>query len=692
MKNYKYDNIRNIALLGHGHSGKTTLTESILFSLKQINRMGKVEDGTTVSDFDKAEISRGFSIGTSVVPVEWNKSKYNFIDTPGYFDFVGEAFSSLRVAGSAIIMVDASSGIEVGTEKAWRYCEDRKMPRLIFINKMDKENIDYVKVLRELKDTFGKKIAPFAVPWGVGPEFKGFVNVVDLVAKEFNGAECVESEVPEELMARVNPIRDMLIESVAESDEALMEKYFEGETFTTEEIHEGLRKGVISNEIVPVIVGSATNGIGLNTLLDMIYDYMPTPHDMHDGIYTGQNPDTDEGVSREVDENGPLSALVFKTVVDPFVGKISMFKVYSGQFKKDMEVLNATRDKTEKIGQVFLLRGKDQMDVDSVLAGDIGATAKLQYTETGDTLCDKANPIVYPGIKLPKPCIFMAVEPKSKGDEEKIGQALHKLTEEDPTFVVDRNKETKQLLIGGQGTMQLGVITNKLKNIFGVDVDLVDQKIAYRETIKGKAKVQGKYKKQSGGSGQYGDVHIEFEPIEGEFVFDEKVFGGSVPRNYIPAVEKGLIECMDKGVLAGFPVVNLKATLLDGSYHAVDSSEMAFRMAATLAFKKGCQEAKPVLLEPIYAINIIVPESYMGDIMGDMNRRRGRVLGMEPAVAKGFQKVIAEAPLAEMFKYATELKSMTHARGWFDMSFLRYDEVPLHLAGKIIEEANEEHN
>jgi elongation factor G len=550
---------------------------------------------------------------------------------------------------------------------------------------MDKENIDYVKVIRELKEKFGKKVAPFAVPWGVGPDFKGFVNVVDLVAKEFKGDNCVETEVPEELMARVNPIRDMLIEAVAESDEELMEKYFEGEEFTTEEIHEGLRKGVISNEIVPVLVGSATERVGLHTLLDMVFDYMPTPHDMQDGVYTGVNPNNDEGVSREVDENGPLSALVFKTVIDPFVGKISMFKVYSGQFKKDMEVMNSTKDEVEKIGTVFLLRGKEQLEVDAVLAGDIGATAKLQYTETGDTLCDKGQPIKYKGINYPKPCIFMAVEPKSKGDEEKIGTSLHKLVEEDPTFVVERNTETHQLLIGGQGTMQLGVMTNKLKNTFGVEVDLVDQKIAYRETIKGRATVQGKHKKQSGGSGQYGDVHIQFEPCDEEFIFEEKIFGGSVPRNYIPAVEKGLHDCLPKGVLAGFPVVNLKATLLDGSYHAVDSSEMAFKMAASIAFKKGIQEAKPVLLEPIYHVNIIIPESYMGDIMGDMNRRRGRVLGMEPAVAKGFQKVVAEAPLAEMFKYATDLKSMTQSRGWFDMEFTRYDEVPSNLADKIIQ-------
>lgn len=690
MKNYKYDNVRNIALLGHGNSGKTTLTEAILFTLKQTKRMGRVEDGTTVSDYDKAETERGFSIGTSVIPVEWNNSKYNIIDTPGYFDFVGETFSSLRVAGSAVVIVDATSGIEVGTEKAWRYCEDRKMPRLIFINKMDKENIDYVKVIRELKDNFGKKVAPFAVPWGIGPDFKGFVNVVDLVAKEFKGDDCVETDIPEELMARVNPIRDMLIEAVAESDEELMEKYFEGEEFTTEEIHEGLRKGVISNEIVPVIVGSATERVGLHTLLDMVFDYMPTPHDMHEGIYEGVHPETEEAISREVDENGPLSALVFKTVVDPFVGKISMFKVYSGKFKKDMEVLNATRDQVEKIGSVFLLRGKEQLEVDAVLAGDIGATAKLQHTETGDTLCEKSDPIKYKGINYPKPCIFMAVEPKSKGDEEKIGQALHKLTEEDPTFVVERNKETKQLLIGGQGSMQLNVVTNKLKNIFSVEVDLVDQKIAYRETIKGSATVQGKHKKQSGGSGQYGDVHIQFDHCEDDFIFEEKIFGGSVPRNYIPAVEKGLHDCLEKGVLAGFPVVNLKATLLDGSYHAVDSSEMAFKMAASIAFKKGLKEAKPILLEPIYSVNIFIPESYMGDIMGDMNRRRGRVLGMEAAVVKGFQKVVAEAPLAEMFKYATELKSMTHARGWFDMEFTRYDEVPSNLVDKIIESVQEE--
>ncbi len=691
MKGYKSDKIRNIALLGHGNTGKTTLTEAILFDLNQIKRMGKIEEGTTVSDYDKAEIAKKFSIGNSLIPVEYNASKLNIIDTPGYFDFVGETFSALRVAGSAVILVDAQSGVEVGTEKAWRYCEDRKLPRLIFINKMDKENVDYMKVIGDLKENLGKKIAPFAIPVGDGGDFKGFINVVDLEYKEFNGKEYVVKEIPDEHKAAVEPVREMLIEAVAESDEELLEKYFEGEEFSQEEIHDGLRKGVITNEIVPVLVGSAEKLVGLENLLEVVISYMPTPKDMHDGIYEGNKPDSDEKVERKVDENEPFSALVFKTIIDPFVGKISLFKVYSGKLSKDKEVINTTKDKTEKIGSLFLLRGKEQLDVTEVVAGDIGATSKLQHTETGDTLSDKGSQIVYGGIKLPKPCIYMAVEPKSKGDEEKIGQALHKLTEEDPTFVVERNSETKQLLIGGQGVMQLDVITSKLKNVFGVEVDLVDQKIAYRETIKGTATVQGKHKKQSGGAGQYGDVHIQFEPCEEPFVFEEKIFGGAVPKNYIPAVEKGLIESLDKGVLAGYPVVNIKATLLDGSYHAVDSSEMAFKIAASLAFKKGLKEAKPVLLEPVYSVDIFIPDSFMGDIMGDMNgKRRGRVLGMEQSATKGFQKVVCEAPLAEMFKYATDLKSLTQSRGWFSMEFTRYEEVPSNLAEKIIAEANKE--
>lgn len=685
MKDYKVDRIRNVALLGHGGSGKTTLTESILFNLNQINRMGKVTEGNTVSDFDKEEIARGFSIGSSVVPVEWNNSKYNILDTPGYFDFVGEVFGSLRVAGGAVIMVDATSGIEVGTEKAWKFTEKREMPKIIFVNKMDKENVNYVKIIKELKDTFGKKIAPFAIPIGDADSFKGFVNVVDLIGREYNGKECVDVDVPEDLKPRINPVRDMLIESVAESDEALMEKYFEGEEFTIDEIHTGLRKGVLAGEIVPVLIGSADKGIGIHTLLDMLYDYMPTPIDMHKEGYVGEHPDTHAQEIRMVDDSEDFSAYVFKTIVDPFVGKISLFKVYSGKLTKDMEIFNASRDETEKMGNLFMMRGKTQIETDMVVAGDIAATAKLQYTETGDTLCTKDKPVIYPGVNLPRPCLFMAIEPKAKGDEEKIGSSLHKLTEEDPSFIIERNKETKQLLIGGQGTMQVSVVTNKLKNIFGVEVELHDPKIAYRETIKGVATVQGKHKKQSGGSGQYGDVHIKFEPSTEEFVFEEKIFGGSVPRQYIPAVEKGLHDCLEKGVLAGCQVVNVKATLLDGSYHAVDSNEMAFKTAASLAFKKGMEQAQPVLLEPIMHVEIYVPDEYMGDIMGDMNKRRGRILGMEPD-EKGTQKVIAEAPQAEMFKYATDLTSMTQAKGFFNMRFERYEEVPMQIAAKVISE------
>ncbi len=689
MKKYAVDKIRNVSLLGHGGSGKTTLTEALLFTSKVTKRMGKVDDGNTVSDYDKEEITRKFSIGTSVIPIEWQEHKYNFLDTPGYFDFVGDVFSALRVSGGAVILLDASSGIEVGTEKAWNNTEKRNMPKIIFINKMDKDNVSYVKLIKELKDTFGKKIAPFALPIGEGEYFKGFVNVADMVGREFNGTECVDGPIPEEMSARIKPIRDMLIEAVAESDEDLMMKYFDGEEFTSEEIHEGLRAGVISGEIVPVIVGSAEKRIGIHTLMNMIYDYFPTPKELNDGEYVGMIPDTEEETMRTIKEEEPLSALVFKTIVDPFVGKISLFKVYSGKMTKDVEVLNANKDQKEKIGSIFLLRGKEQLEVDEVVAGDIGATAKLQFTETGDTLCDKESPIKYVSIKLPKPALYLAIEPKSKGDEDKIHSSLHRMTEEDPSFAVERNRETKQTLIGGQGTMQIQVITSKLKNLFGVEVVLKDPKVPYRETIKGTATVQGKHKKQSGGAGQYGDVHIKFEPTSEPFVFEEKIFGGSVPRQYIPAVEKGLQESCEKGILAGYPVVNLKATLLDGSYHPVDSSEMAFKMAAHLAFKKGVEQAQPILLEPIVHVEIYIPDEYMGDIMGDMNRRRGRILGMEQDEV-GYQKVIAEAPQSEMFVYATDLRSMTQARGWFNMQIVKYDEVPMQMAMKVIEASKEE--
>lgn len=686
MKNYAVDQIRNVVFLGHGSSGKTTLAEALLYSTKVINRMGKVEDGNTVSDFTKEEISRSFSINSSIIPIEWDNKKFNFIDTPGYVDFVGETISALRVAGGAVIMVDASSGIEVGTEKAWNFTKKRAMPKLIFINKMDKDNVDYVKLIKELKDKFGNKIAPFCLPIGEGDSFKGFVNVVDMVGRIYNGNECINGEVPQESQARIKPLRDMLIEAVAETDETLMNKYFEGEEFTTKEIHEGLRRGVLAGDIVPVIYGSAEKGIGIHTMMSMIYEYFPTPIEMNGGIVKGLNPETESELERTVSKDEPFSAFVFKTITDAFVGKISIFKVYSGSVTKDTEVYNPNREEKEKLGSLFLLRGKEQIEVEQISCGDIGATAKLQYTQTGDTLCDKEHLIQFKPMNLPKPALFMAIEPKSKGDEEKISSSLHKLQEEDPSFVVERNKETKQTLLCGQGSMQITVITSKLKNQFGVEVVLHDPKVAYRETIKGSTTVQGKHKKQSGGAGQFGDVHIKFEPSAEEFIFEEKIFGGSVPKQYIPAVEKGLYEAIEKGILAGFPVVNVKATLLDGSYHPVDSNEMAFKIAASLAFKKGMEQANPVLLEPVMHVEIYVPDEHMGDIMGDMNRRRGRILGMEPNEA-GYQKVIAEAPQSEMFTYATDLRSMTQARGWFSMKVDRYEEVPTHISVKVIEEA-----
>lgn len=689
MNKYSVDKIRNIVLMGHGGTGKTTLCESILFGLGVTKRMGKVDDGNTVADFDKEEVFRKFTIGTSMIPVEHEGHKFNLLDTPGYFDFVGEVRGAMKAASGAIIMVDASAGVQVGTEKAWDMAEKAGIPRIIFLNKMDKDNLDVAKIMNDLKETFGKKIAPFVYPVGDGANFKGYINIIDIKAREFEGRSYKEVPIPSGYDDIIAPIREMLLEAVAETDEALMEKYFNGEAFTSEEIHTGLRKGVINADIVPVLVGSAEKGNGIFQLLEVLWDYMPDPHEVYGGECQGINPADGTEISRKMDPSEPFSAQIFKTIVDPFVGKISMFKVLSGKAKKDMEVYNPIREKSEKLAHLYVMRGKEQLEVPELCAGDIGATTKLQYAETGHTLTEKSKPIQYGAVDFPKPCLFMAVEPKAKGDEEKIGVALHRMMEEDPSFSMERNKETKQLLIGGQGTMHLSVIVNKLKTNAGVDVELLDQKIAYRETIKGKSDVQGRHKKQSGGAGQFGDVFIRFEPSKQEFEFVEEVVGGSVPRQYIPAVEKGLLESVHKGVLAGYPVVNIKATLYDGSYHPVDSNEMAFKTAAHIAFKKGLEAAKPVLLEPVMHVEIVVPDAYMGDIMGDMNKRRGRILGMNPG-EKGTQQVVAEAPMAEMFKYATDLRSMTQARGEFSMTFDRYEELPVHLAEKVIAEAVKE--
>lgn len=685
MKVYQTEQIRNIALIGHGSSGKTTLTEALLFSTGVTNRPGRVDDGNTMSDFDKEEIARKVSIATSVIPIEWQDVKFNLLDTPGYFDFVGDVYSALRASESALILVDASAGVEVGTEKSWKYAQEYNLPRAIFVNKMDKENVNFNKVLDDIKNNFGDKVLPFTLPIGEAENFKGIVDVIEEVAYEYDGKNSKKVDIPADIHSQIEEIKDQLMEKVAETDEELMEKYFEGEAFTEEEITKGIKLAIKNGDLVPLLVGSAEKIIAVDTILKLFKNFMPSPLDRDVNVgYKG-----DEKVERKLDINQPFSAIVFKTIVDPFVGKLSIFKVLSGKLTKEQDLYNSSKGKSEKLGGLFVLRGKNQIEVPEIVAGDIGATAKLQLTQTCDTLCDKANPIVYERIQYPEPTLFFAVEPKAKGDDEKISASLHRLTEEDPTFVVNRNSETKQLLIGGQGNMQLAVVVNKLKNNFGVDVNLKKPKVAYRETIRGTASVQGKHKKQTGGAGQYGDVHIRFEPCEEDFIFAEEVFGGAVPKNFFPAVEKGLRESLEHGVLAGYPVVNVKATLFDGSYHPVDSNEMAFKIAASLAFKKGMEQANPVLLEPIMRLEIMVPEDYTGDIMGDMNKRRGRILGMEPK-EDGYQLVIAEAPQAELFEYAIDLRSMTQARGSFKMEFVRYEEVPAHIAEKIIEEAKAE--
>ena len=633
-----------MALLGHGGCGKTTFLEAALLATGVISRMGKVEDGNTVSDYDKMEVERGYSINTSVVPILWKENKINFIDTPGYFDFVGEVNAALRAAEAAVIMVDAGSGIQVGTEAAWKACERYKTPRFIVINKRDKDEFDFYKTFGELKDKFGEKLIPFSWP--------------------------LSAEIDEELK-----------EAIAMTDDELMEKYFNGDDFSDEEVLRGLKKGIADGGIVPVCSSAFQLGAGLEGLLDLLVTYVPTP--LEHGPYAGFN-DKNEPVERLSVVDAPVSAFVFKTIVDPFVGKISVMKVVTGKLNSGTEVYNERAGKAEKLGKLFFLRGKNQTELNYAEAGDIVAVAKLQYTLSGDTLCDKNDIIRYLPLDYPQPSYYIAIEAIDKNDEDKMGTGLNKLREEDPSFVVERNTETRQTLLGGQGDIQLGVILAKLKDRFGVKVKTVPQKIAYRETIKGTSDVQGKHKKQSGGAGQYGDVHIRFSPSEKEFEFSEELFGGSVPKNYVPAVEKGLLECMDKGPLAGCKVVNVKAVFYDGSYHDVDSNEMAFKIAASLAFKKGITEAKPCLLEPIMRLEIFVPDDYMGDVMGDMNKRRGKILGMEPLVDGG-QKLLAEAPQAELFDYAIGLRAMTQARGSFTMKFEKYEEVPAHLSSKIIE-------
>lgn len=687
MKSYTIENLRNIGLIGHGGSGKTSLIEALLFHTGNTDRLGKVEEGTTVSDFDPEEKKRGISLSASIAPIEFNNTKINLVDIPGYFDFSGELIQGMRSVDVATIVVSGVSGVKVGTEKAWDYCNKIKLPRTFFINKLDRENSSYDRTLAQLKDKFGISVVPVQYPIGIEDEFKGVINVISKKARihDPKTGEIKEIDVPAELLEKIDDCKRMIMEAVAETNEELLDKYFNEGELSDEEIYHGLIEGCATGDIAPVMCGSALKVIGMRCFLEDVVECFPSPK--YSIPQKALNVKDNEDVFIGLDENKPFSALVFKTIADPFVGKISLFRVITGKLTNEITVVNSNKDKTEKLANIFFMRGKNQIPTKEVVAGDIAAVAKLQYTETGDTLCDINNKIIYDKMNFPKPNISMAVLPKSKGDEDKISASLQKLLEEDPTFTVSRDTENAETIISGVGETHLEVIASKLKNKFGAEVILRTPKVPYRETIKGIADVQGKHKKQSGGHGQYGDVKIKFEPrkdgeIDLEFV--DNVVGGVVPRNFIPAVEKGLRECMDKGVLAGYPVVGLRATLHDGSYHPVDSSEMAFKMATSIAFKKGLEQAKPILLEPIMKVEICVPDEYMGDIIGDINKRRGRVLGMEQE--GNLQKVNAEVPLAEMFKYTTDLRSMTQARGSFTSEFERYEEVPESEAKKIIEE------
>ena len=642
MKVYDSNNLRNVAILGHSGCGKSNLIDALAYTTNISNKMPKISD----------KVNMTYSIGLS--PIEYNNVKYNLLDTPGYFDFSGEVISSLRASDVAIIVIDATSPIQVGTEKSLELTEH--MPKIMFINKIDNEKARYKDAIEMLRKKYDNKIAPMISPIYKDKKFVKLHNILENLDDDLDG----------EFKEQVSSVKEALMEHIAETDDEVLDKYFNGEELTPEEIQKGIIIGIQSGDIIPVICGSTINNIGSEEILKTIESYIEPNY---------------------IKYEEPLKALVFKTIVDPFVGKMSYIKVVQGKLKKDSEVINLNKDVREKISNLYTMKMGELEEVDCANAGDIVVVTKINSLKTGNTLASSSKEELLDEINLPKSQIYYAVVPKNKSEEDKIGLVLNKISEEDPTIHWYRNPETKQTLVGGQGELHINTVKNKMKEKFGVDVDLEDIKVAYRETIKGTSDVQGKHKKQSGGHGQYGDVKIKFTRSNDDFEFSEEIFGGSVPKSYIPAVEKGLKDSMQKGILAGYPVTNIKAVLYDGSYHDVDSSEMAFRMAASLAFKKGMEEAKPILLEPIMKLVITVPEEYMGDVMGDINKRRGKILGMEPD-NKGKKIIYAEAHQSETFKYAIDLRSMTQGRGYFEMELEKYHEVPQQLASKIIEEAN----
>lgn len=690
MKVFDTGNIRNVVLLGHGGAGKTTVAEALAYVTGTTQKMGTVTDGNTISDFDKEEIKRKFSISTSVIPIEYKgKSgdlKINLLDTPGYFDFVGEVEEAISVADSAIIVVNCKAGIEPGTVKAWDLCEKFRIPRMFFVTNMDDDHASFRSLVLELEKKFGRTVAPFQIPIRENEKFVGFVNVVKMEGRRFTGLnEYAPADIPEYVQKNLGIARNALLEAVAETSDDFMEKYFGGEEFTVEEIQTALKASVKTCDMAPVLMGSGINAQGFNVLLQVIDKYFPAPDEFET---VGVDVSNGERFTAKYNSDANLTAKVWKTIADPFMGKYSLLKVCTGTLKPNTEVYNVKKEATEKIAKVYVLRGKEQIEVPELKSGDIGAVAKLTVTETGDTMALRNAPILYHGPQIDTPYTYMAYRAENKTEEDKLATALSRMMEEDKTLKIKADPENRQSLLYAIGDQQLDVVKSMIKERYNVSLVLEKPRFPFRETIKKSVKVQGRYKKQSGGHGQYGDVIMQFEPsgdLETAYVFEEKVFGGSVPKNYFPAVEKGVQESCVKGPLAGYPVVGVKATLLDGSYHPVDSSDMAFKTAASMAFKDAFMQATPVLLEPIASLKVVVPDSNTGDIMGDLTRRRGRVMGME-AIGNGKQCIDAEVPLSNLYGYNTDLRSMTGGAGSYSYEFARYEQCPGDVQKQIVDE------
>jgi len=686
MKTYEAPNIRNVLLVGHGGAGKTSLLEAMLFTSGALTRMGRVEDGNTVSDFEPEEVKKGISVSLAMAPVEWEGVKVNVLDAPGYADFVGDVRSAIRAVDAVLLVVSAVDGVEVQTEVAWELAATAGLPRAILINKLDRERASFERTLGQLVESFGTQVAPLQLPIGEEHEFEGVADLLTRRAYRYgSGPRAQEGPWPDDVSAKADPYREKLMEAVAESDDELIEKYLEQGELSEEEIVGGVKRGFAEARIAPVLVAAATRPIGVDRLLRFLVEEFPSPADR--GKITVLTKSGEEK-QRACDPAQPLSALVFKTISDPYVGHITMFRVFSGKVRPDSAVFNATKGTEERIGQLFVLRGKDHDTVAEVGAGDIGAVAKLSHTTTGDTFSTKDDPVQLPPVEMPEPLLAFAISPKTKGDEDKLSTALARLQEEDPTLRVERSEETHETVMYGMGEAHLDVMIERMKRKFGVEVTTAPAKIAYRETIKGPGKGLGRHVKQTGGHGQYGVCSIEIEPLPrgAGFEFVDKIFGGAIPGQFIPSVEKGVVKAMQEGVLSGNPMVDVRVTLVDGKFHTVDSSDMAFQIAGSLALKEAAQQAGVVLLEPIVELEVVVPEAYTGDIMGDLNSKRAKIGGMESAGA-GKQRIRALVPQAEVARYAIDLRSMTGGRGAFTMRFSHYEEVPPHLAEKIIAEA-----